>query len=500
MPQVVQPDRRQVARVRVRAERVLGEELIPGLGVDDAVGLEPADSLEAGDCSTRQRPEDSIDREPERRLDVLDGRAGVAGAQGVGPLDHPDEVTADVIGVQRLAGLSGEDVVAVGPGRPQQLPLLLLPLPMGPQHQDGHRVQRDDAVAVVLGPGDDGLPAHLHDLLDDGERAGIQVNVRPAQPDALTAARPPKDQQVVVGVEPVGGHETEEGTGLFGRPDRHLRTPAGGHPVDDAWRGPDDGLGPRRALDFDGQRRVVDDAALPYGGVERCPERGMDALEGGRADRSRGGSGARHDGVVGGPDLRWPELLQRDVPELGLEIAANETLIRTTGVGRQLPFAAEPLVQPLAGRLLHAERDARTEAPTDIGGVRQLLIAAVVITDKGDDLQPTGVVVCPGYLQQLDSLPQLGDRTGLTGEATPGDLLPPVLLAARLRQRHIDDVGPGAVLLCAGQALTGRVVAGRTLTALIGGALHDTCLTLRPVRRQEWLRADRVPARSAIPG
>jgi hypothetical protein len=47
----------------------------------------------------------------------------------------------------------------------------------------------------------------------------------------------------------------------------------------------------------------------------------MDALECRRADRSRSGGSAGHDGVVRGPNLSRPELFQRDVTEQGLEVA-----------------------------------------------------------------------------------------------------------------------------------------------------------------------------------
>nr|WP_237292843.1 MULTISPECIES: hypothetical protein [Streptomyces] len=402
--------------------------------------------------------------------------------------------------MKRLAVLGGEDVDRVTPGRAQRQPFGCLPGTMGPQDVDRHRVERHHAATVVLGPGDGCGPANLDDLPLDGQRSGLQIDVSPRQPDALTPAQPSEDEQVVIGVEPVSGYEVEKRPDLLRPPHRHLGPATGGQPLDDPLLGPQHWLGPRRRVDLHEQGGVVHDAVLPLGRVERCAQGGVDARQGRRTDWPRGLGGGGHDGVVGTADVAGPQLLQVNVAQVRLEPLLDVPGVRAAGIGGQLALGSQPLVQPLPDALPQGERQPRAEPPLRLGEVRQPLEAAVVLADGRQDVEPSGVVVGLGDGEQPDGLVEFVGGLALGGEAPSGELLAAVLLPACVRQRQIHDVRPGAVLLGAGKLPTDRVEAGPALAALIGGALHGlpSSRTLRSPGSPP--PSDRLPVQSATRG
>ncbi|MEV4561244.1 hypothetical protein AB0K51_30240 [Kitasatospora sp. NPDC049285] len=53
-----------------------------------------------------------------------------------------------------------------------------------------------------------------------------------------------------------------------------------------------------------------------------------------------------------------------------------------------------------------------------------------MLADRGQGVEPTGVVVCLGEGQQPDRMVEFVGGLALGGEAAPGELLPAVLTAA----------------------------------------------------------------------
>jgi hypothetical protein len=87
---------------------------------------------------------------------------------------------------------------------PHQQPLGELPLPVGAQHGDRARVERDRPPALRgLRRADPDLVVYADDGLDDRQPSRDEVDVGPAQAEALSAPHPGGGQQDERGVEPV---------------------------------------------------------------------------------------------------------------------------------------------------------------------------------------------------------------------------------------------------------------------------------------------------------
>jgi hypothetical protein len=143
--QIMQPDRGQVARVRVGPERRIGEQPVPGVRIDYAVSCNALLVALEGK------------HYPPRVLVALAGgstpRACCASitAWPVLPIlswlacRTSFEMAADVIRMNRLASFDGEDVTGVGPRRTPLAALGRLPGLVLAKHRYGSGVERENA-------------------------------------------------------------------------------------------------------------------------------------------------------------------------------------------------------------------------------------------------------------------------------------------------------------------------------------------------------------------
>ena len=236
--------------------------------------------------------------------------------------------------------------------------------------------------------------------------AALEVGVGAAQPAALAAAQAPGGDQPPQRVQPVPAGGFEEDHGLGGGPDHDRRRAGHGDPdVDradppacragggqprvevllpgaDPLVGPDQGLGPgaRGQLDEGGDVGGQRAGVLLHVGADRRAEGGADPLAGGRADPAAsldGGAGCRAAGGAGlgdrvvefldvvehRGDVGDPEPVDRDVPEVGLEVQADVAAVAADGAGPELLLGGQPLLEPLARPWAGGRRGRRRRRP-----------------------------------------------------------------------------------------------------------------------------------------
>ena len=197
-------------------------------------------------------------------------RGGVAVADAVqgdrrqaGVPHEPCEPLGDVLGVQDLAVLAGEDQAGVHPRRSPGQSLLELADPMGLEGRDGERVNGElPEAGGCLGLGHDHrLPVHDNDGLDDREPAGrgLQVNRSPGQAEQFASAHPGGGEQQPHRGQAVAAGGLEEGPELVGRPHGPLLT-------GDTWR-------------VGGIGDVAGDEAPPHRIAERLVQQDVDVAD-----------------------------------------------------------------------------------------------------------------------------------------------------------------------------------------------------------------------------
>jgi hypothetical protein len=118
------------------------------------------------------------------------------------PLERRLEPPRDIPGVERGANGGREDEVRLPPARANSDPLLQLPRAMGAEGA-GHGGRHRDRPSTAPGLRLDELEASIHPLqrLGDAERAGFDVNVRPAEAQDLALAQPQRDRDRVESLE-----------------------------------------------------------------------------------------------------------------------------------------------------------------------------------------------------------------------------------------------------------------------------------------------------------
>lgn len=107
-------------------------------------------------------------------------------------------------------------------------------------------VQRDGACpGIGLGVVLVHLPAVHDELVGDDDETGVQVGVGPFPSARLASPQPAERDQMEQRVQAVFRDVIEEEAGVLRRPDHHRRRLlSGALPVEDAFLGPYEGLGP----------------------------------------------------------------------------------------------------------------------------------------------------------------------------------------------------------------------------------------------------------------
>lgn len=96
------------------------------------------------------------------------------------------EVSGGVLGSQRAAVLAREHEPSLIPRRPPRCALEVLRLLLSAEHQDGFGVEVENAISAFgLGCADHAAPIDVGDLLVDGQGRAVEVEILPAQADAL---------------------------------------------------------------------------------------------------------------------------------------------------------------------------------------------------------------------------------------------------------------------------------------------------------------------------
>nr|WP_240521920.1 hypothetical protein [Amycolatopsis vastitatis] len=156
------------------------------------------------------------------------------------------------------------------------------------QHQDGARVEGDDAFrGRGLGLALAGLPPVLHDLVGNLQGRRVQVRVRAPLTAALAPPQAGVGDQVEQRIQPVVHGEVQELAGQVSRPHHHrIRHLAGAAPLGDALRGPQLRLRPHRWRQLDQLGDIVGQQALVHRRPQDRPQRLLDPVQRCRPDRT----------------------------------------------------------------------------------------------------------------------------------------------------------------------------------------------------------------------
>jgi hypothetical protein len=190
-------------------------------------------------------------------------------------------------------------------------------------------------------------PGSARSWRENGQLAGLGVQVVAVQRGGLTAAQAAQRDQPPQRREPVVFYSDEEGDELSQCPDGDRRADAVAAPGLDALVGPDDRVRPHWLFEPDLGEGIAGDEALADGGVQRRPQRGPDAVDGRRGDQCSLPGPLAGEEVEAGLQPLSGQVGEGDPPDAGDEVSVDVVAVAVQGRRAQVRLRlCQPVPQP----------------------------------------------------------------------------------------------------------------------------------------------------------